>query len=56
MIYFDIPTRQKILHQVKSVLLPGGYLVLGGAETPVLVDKSYVPVQVGKATFYRVGA
>lgn len=55
MIYFDIPTRRKILHQVKSVLLPGGYLVLGGAETPVLVDKSYVPVQVGKATFYRVG-
>jgi chemotaxis protein methyltransferase CheR len=54
MIYFDIPTRRRILQQVKNVLAPGGYLVLGGAETPVLIDPSYTPVVVGKATFYRV--
>jgi chemotaxis protein methyltransferase CheR len=56
MIYFDIPTRRRILEQVKNVLAPGGYLVLGGAETPVLVDSAYVPVPVGKATFYRLAS
>lgn len=54
MIYFDIDTRRRILRRVRSVLAPGGYLVLGGAETPVMVDPGWVAVPLGKATFYQV--
>jgi chemotaxis protein methyltransferase CheR len=54
MIYFDVPTRRRILEQVKTVLAPGGYLVMGGAETPVMIDSSYKPVTMGKATFYQL--
>lgn len=54
MIYFDVPTRRRILEQVKTVLAPGGYLVMGGAETPVLIDTDYKPVTLGKATFYQL--
>jgi chemotaxis protein methyltransferase CheR len=54
MIYFDVPTRQRILQQVKSVLAPGGYLVLGGAETTVTLDLDFKPVTLGKATFYQL--
>lgn len=53
MIYFDVATRRRILQNVKSILVPGGYVVLGGAETTVTVDASFTPVSLGRATFYR---
>ncbi len=54
MIYFDIPTRQQILGRVRRLLHPGGYLVLGGAETTHGLDEGFVPVSFGKATFFRL--
>ncbi len=54
MIYFDLETRRRILREVKSVLAPGGYLVLGGAETTLNVDPAFVPVPLGRATFFRL--
>jgi len=54
MIYFDIPTRRQILRQVKNVLRPGGYLVLGGAETTVTLDPDFRPVTVGPAVFFQL--
>ncbi len=54
MIYFDIETRRRILNQVKQVLEPGGYLILGGAETTINLDPSFEAIPVGRATFYRV--
>ena len=33
LIYFDAETKAKILTQLATVLEPGGYLILGGAET-----------------------
>jgi len=56
MIYFDVETRRQILRQVRSVLAPGGYLILGGAETTVMIDPAFTPVPVGRATFYRLNA
>ena len=53
MIYFDEETRRRILRRVRGVLAPGGYLVLGGAETPVMLDPGWVPVTLGRATFYQ---
>jgi len=54
MIYFDIPMRQQILRQIKDLLLPGGYLLLGGAETTLMVDDGFAPVNIGRSTFYSV--
>jgi chemotaxis protein methyltransferase CheR len=37
LIYFDVPTKRRVIEYARSVLRPGGYLVLGGAEsTPSL--------------------
>jgi chemotaxis protein methyltransferase CheR len=54
MIYFDLETRRRILNQVKDVLEPGGYLVLGGAETTLNLDPSFNAVPVGRTTFYQL--
>lgn len=54
MIYFDLETRRRILREVRSVLAPGGYLVLGGAETTLNVDPAFVPVTIGRATFFQL--
>lgn len=53
MIYFDLPTRRRILEQAKSLMAPGGYLLLGGAETTLMVAEGFVPQAVGRTTFYR---
>lgn len=53
MIYFDLETRRRILRQVKNVLEPGGYLVLGGAETTLNLDPSFQAVPMGRTTFYQ---
>jgi chemotaxis protein methyltransferase CheR len=53
MIYFDLPTRQQILRQIRELLNPGGYLILGGAETTMMIDDAFVPVSVGRSTFYQ---
>lgn len=54
MIYFDLETRRNILNQVKDVLEPGGYLVLGGAETTLNIDSSFRAVAIGRTTFYQL--
>jgi chemotaxis protein methyltransferase CheR len=54
MIYFDVEVRRRILTRVKSVLAPGGYLILGGSETTVTIDPTYKPTPVGRATFYQL--
>jgi chemotaxis methyl-accepting protein methylase len=33
MIYFDAATRLKMIEKFRAVLEPGGWLLLGGAET-----------------------
>jgi chemotaxis protein methyltransferase CheR len=33
MIYFDLPTKRRVLERVHAALSPGGYLYLGGTET-----------------------
>ena len=41
MIYFDVDTKKQILSRIKKVLRPEGYLFLGTAETPRMLDDSY---------------
>lgn len=53
LIYFDIPTRQRILSQVCRRLVPGGYLFLGAAETISGLTDEFDIVKVGRSVFYR---
>ena len=54
LIYFDIPTKQRILARVRSLLRPDGYLFLGGAETTLNLDAGFERVQIGNAPAYRL--
>jgi len=53
LIYFDVPTKQEILRQVRRVLAPGGWLLLGGSETTLNIDETFERVPVGKTVWYR---
>lgn len=53
LIYFDVPTKGRILARVAQVLRPDGYLFLGGAETTLNLDAGFERVQIGRAPAYR---
>ncbi|MBI4878656.1 MAG: protein-glutamate O-methyltransferase CheR [Planctomycetes bacterium] len=52
MIYFDVATRQRVLQHVERVLEPGGYLILGSAETMFKLDSAFERRTAGGAAFY----
>jgi chemotaxis protein methyltransferase CheR len=54
LIYFDVPTKTKILHQVGRQLRPDGVLFLGGAETTLNLATEFERVQHGKTAWYRL--
>ena len=54
LIYFDIETKKTILGKVRKLLRPGGYLVLGGAETTLNLDDGFERVAFDKTACYRV--
>ncbi len=57
LIYFDVATKKQILKNIRSVMSPQGYLMLGGAETTMGLDDQFERVQVEKGVAYRqVGA
>jgi chemotaxis protein methyltransferase CheR len=53
LIYFDIETKVKILNQILNVLHPGGYLLLGGAETTLNLHDKFERIAVGNTAVYR---
>lgn len=53
LIYFDIATKKQILAEFRKALRPGGFLVLGSAESTLNLDESYKRIQVGRAMFYQ---
>ena len=50
LIYFDTPTKQKVLKKVYDALLPGGYLFIGRTET---LDRGMVPFKLVGPAIYR---
>ncbi len=55
LIYFDVETKVKILHQIHGALNPGGYLLLGGAETTLNLQGQFERVAHGNTAVYRKG-
>jgi chemotaxis protein methyltransferase CheR len=54
LIYFRVDDRRQIFGQVRRVLQPDGYLVLGGADT--LPDGAFERVPLDKTNIYRLRA
>jgi chemotaxis protein methyltransferase CheR len=52
LIYFDAPTKKSIMKEIRGTLLPGGWLLLGGAETAFGVDEWFEKRNIGGATVY----
>jgi chemotaxis protein methyltransferase CheR len=53
LIYFDVPTKKKILGNIRQRMAPHGYLMLGGAETTLGIDEQFERVQIDKGVAYR---
>jgi len=53
LIYFDIPTKQRVLEAARAHLRPGGFLMLGTAETTRGLVDGFTAVPAGGTTVYR---
>jgi len=53
LIYFDVETKRTVLSHVRKVLRPGGFLVLGGAESTLNLDGAFQRMELGKAVVFR---
>lgn len=53
LIYFDVPTKAKVLQSIKSALKPDGVLFLGGAETVLGITDAFVPSTTVKSVYLR---
>ena len=53
LIYFDLPTKQSILHRVRRLMAPDGYLILGTAETTRGIDEEFEQNRFGGLSAYR---
>lgn len=56
LIYFDLATKREVLRRVRQVLRPGGYLMLGAAETTIGIDEEWDRVTHGRGSVYRLAA
>ncbi len=54
LIYFPVPVKRRVLAQVRTVLRPDGYLILGNAETTFNLDDHFTRVRINKASAYRL--
>jgi chemotaxis protein methyltransferase CheR len=52
LIYFDAPTKEKILRELHGTLFRGGWLLLGATETAFGIEKWFDRQTVGGATVY----
>lgn len=53
LIYFDVPTKKKIVEGIHGRLFPGGYLILGSTESGLSVTEKLERENIGEATLYK---
>jgi len=56
LIYFDIPTKRKIMANVRRVLRPDGYFLLGSAESTLNIDENFKRIAVGRTSCYQLAS
>jgi chemotaxis protein methyltransferase CheR len=56
LIYFDLATKREVLRAVGRALRPGGYLLLGAAETTIGIDDGWERVSRDRGSVYRLPA
>ncbi|WP_104480471.1 protein-glutamate O-methyltransferase CheR [Actinokineospora auranticolor] len=56
LIYFEPETKRAVLDRIRQVLNPGGWLLLGAAESTVGIDSVFERVPVGRTAIYRAPA
>jgi chemotaxis protein methyltransferase CheR len=54
MIYFDVDAKKSILAKVQRLLRPGGYLMLGSAETTLNINEDFDRKVHNKTTCYQL--
>ena len=53
LIYFDVPTKAKVLNSIKGVLKQDGALFLGGAETVIGISEAFKPLADTRGVYVR---
>ena len=53
LIYFELDTKRTVLSHIRKVLRPGGFLVLGGAESTLNLDDAFQRTELGRAVVFR---
>jgi chemotaxis protein methyltransferase CheR len=53
MIYFEVEVKREILARLWHSLVPGGYLLMGAAETVAGLSENFEAVLIGRTAFYR---
>jgi len=54
MIYFDLQTKRRILRNIRGILEPHGYLVLGASESTMNLDDRYERWGINGTSVYRL--
>jgi chemotaxis protein methyltransferase CheR len=52
LIYFDVPSRKKVLKAVHKTLAPDGYLIMGTAESTRFLHSGFTPARTLRANAY----
>jgi chemotaxis protein methyltransferase CheR len=53
LIYFDLKTKEQILHCIHQSMRPEGFLFLGGGETLIQLNVPFERVSIGKTVCFR---
>ena len=53
LLYFDVPTRQRVFDRLSGALAPDGWLMLGAGETVVGQTERFEPATCGSALYRR---
>lgn len=54
LIYFSSESKSDILNRMAKILNPGGYLILGGSESPTGYSPAYEMIRFSQGVIYRL--